>query len=63
MGGASPGTPGESGSPQGKWKRRRRPLLRRIFRRSVLIALAAIGLALVLLYFMLQNVGIYKEPD
>jgi hypothetical protein len=56
---------GEAEAPEhhGKWKRRRRSLWRRLFRRSVLVALAAIGAALVLLYFLIHNIGTYKEPD
>lgn len=53
----------ESVQHRGKWKKKKRPLLRRIFRKSTLIVLGAIGAALVLLYFLLQNVGTYKEPD
>ncbi|HXX94738.1 MAG TPA: hypothetical protein VEN81_13985 [Planctomycetota bacterium] len=58
-------TPGEASALEhrGKWKRKRRSLWRRIFRRSVLVALGAIGAALVLLYFLIHNIGTYKEPD
>jgi hypothetical protein len=63
---APPGSPSEEPEAtehHGKWKRKRRSLWRRIFRRSVLVALAAIGAALVLLYFLIHNIGTYKEPD
>ena len=62
----SPGAPSEEAEAaehHGKWKRRRRSLWRRLFRRSVLVALGAIGAALVLLYFLIHNIGTYKEPD
>ena len=59
----SPPQEAQAADRHGKWKRRRRSLWRRLFRRSVLVALAAIGAALALLYFLIHNIGTYKEPD
>ena len=56
-------TDSANAGPRGTWKRKRRSILARIFRKSTLIALVVIGAALVILWFLLQNLGMYREPD
>jgi hypothetical protein len=46
-----------------RWKRKRRSLWKRLFQQSVLVVLGAIAVAVVLLYFLIHNIGTYKAPD
>jgi type VI protein secretion system component VasF len=59
----SPAGPEAISPHSGKWKRRRRSFLRRIFRRTTLIMIGAIAVAVVVLYFLLQTILSYREPD
>jgi type VI protein secretion system component VasF len=48
----------------GKWKRKKRALWKRIFfRKSTLVALAAIVVALALVYYLLHHIDNFKASD
>ena len=50
-------------SRRGQWKRRRRNLLKRIFKKATLVAILAILGALAIFYYLLHHIGTYKEQD
>jgi len=48
---------------KGKWKRRRRSLLKRFLRKTTLIAIVAIAGALAVFYYVLHHISLHREQD